>query len=113
MGHHAMTFQYKADFRAFEWEHPIKGVRHKSFDRDNIRLRLVEYSKEMPLHWCEQGHYGYVIEGRMEIEYANGSVIYDTGDGIFIPDGPEHKHRAKILSEKALVFFLEKIHKAP
>jgi quercetin dioxygenase-like cupin family protein len=109
MWHNMMEFQYKADFSALEWEHPIKGVRHKYFDRDNIRLRLVEYSKEMPPHWCEKGHYGYVIEGRMEIEYADGRVIYNPGDGIFIPDGPEHKHRARILSDKALVFFLEKI----
>ncbi|MDD5312744.1 MAG: cupin domain-containing protein [Dehalococcoidia bacterium] len=103
-----MTFQYKADFSKLEWEIPIEGVRHKYFDRDGLRLRLVEYSKDMPPHWCEKGHYGYVIEGRMEIEYENGSVTYNPGDGILIPDGPEHKHRGKVLTDKALIFFVEK-----
>jgi hypothetical protein len=44
----------------------------------------------------------------MEIEYANSTMIYNPDDGIFIPDGPEHKHRGRVLSEKALVFFVEK-----
>jgi quercetin dioxygenase-like cupin family protein len=104
-----MNVRYKADFSKMEWESPLKGVRHKYMDQDNLRLRLVEYSKEMPLHWCEKGHYGYVLEGQMEIEYAKTKITYGPGDGIFIPDGPEHKHRGKALSEKVLVFFLEKV----
>jgi quercetin dioxygenase-like cupin family protein len=63
----------------------------------------------MTPHWCERGHYGYVIEGQMEIEYNNGKTIYNPGDGICIPDGPAHKHRGRILSEKAVVFFVEKV----
>jgi len=103
-----MPSQYKVDFSNLQWESPMVGVRHKYLDQNGLRLRLVEYSKEMPLHWCEKGHYGYVIEGRMEIEYENGSVTYNAGDGIFIPDGPEHKHRGRALSDKMLVFFVEK-----
>ena len=72
-----------------------------------MRIRLVEYSKEMPPHWCEQGHYGYLIEGQMEIEYENAKIIYNPGDGIFIPDGSVHKHRGRVISEKVLVFFVE------
>jgi quercetin dioxygenase-like cupin family protein len=45
----------------------------------------------------------------MEIEYETAKIIYNPGDGIFIPDGPEHKHRARVLSGKAVVFFLEKV----
>jgi quercetin dioxygenase-like cupin family protein len=104
-----MTVQYKADFDKLEWESPIEGVRHKYIDQNNLRIRLVEYSKEMPPHWCEKGHYGYLIEGQMEIEYENSKIIYKPGDGIFIPDGPDHKHRGRQLSEKALVFFIEKV----
>lgn len=104
-----MTVQYKADFDKLEWESPIEGVRHKYIDQNNLRIRLVEYSKEMPPHWCEKGHYGYLIEGQMEIEYENSKIIYKAGDGIFIPDGPDHKHRGRVLSEKMLVFFIEKV----
>ncbi len=104
-----MAVQYKVDFDKLEWESPIEGVRHKYFDQNNLRLRLVEYSKEMPPHWCEKGHYGYLIEGRIEIEYEDSRIVYEFGDCIFIPDGPDHKHRARVLSEKALIFFLERI----
>jgi quercetin dioxygenase-like cupin family protein len=104
-----MTVQHKADFDKLEWESPIEGVRHKYIDQDNLRIRLVEYSNEMPPHWCEKGHYGYFIEGQMEIEYENSEIIYKPGDGIFIPDGPDHKHRARVISKKVLVFFIEKV----
>jgi len=101
--------QYKADFEKITWETPIEGVRRKCFDQNNLRLRMTEYSKAMPLHWCEKGHYGCVLEGELEIEYANETIIYKAGDGLFIPDGPEHKHRGRVLSDKVLVFLVENI----
>ncbi len=104
-----MIVQYKAEFDKLQWESPLEGVRHKYLEQNNLRIRLVEYSKEMPTHWCEKGHYGYLIEGRMEIEYENKKIIYKPGDGIFIPDGPDHKHRGRVLSDKVLVFFFEKV----
>ena len=104
-----MTAQYKTDFNEIDWESPIEGVRHKCVDRNDLRMRLVEYSKEMAPHWCEKGHYGYLIEGQMEIEYENAKMIYKPGDGIFIPDGTEHRHRGKALTETVLVFFIEKV----
>ena len=104
-----MRLQYKVDFSNLEWESPLEGVKHKYIDQDHLRLRLVEYSKTMPPHWCEKGHYGYLIEGQMEIEYEGAKIIYNQGDGIFIPDGSEHRHRGKVLSETALIFFIERI----
>ena len=103
-----MTVQYRVEFDKLEWESPFEGVRHKYIDQNNLRMRLVEYSKEMLPHWCEKGHYGYVIEGRIEIEYENTKIIYKPGDGIFIPDGPDHRHRGKSLTERVLIFFIEK-----
>lgn len=101
--------RYQVKFDELEWQTPVEGVRHKYIDQDNVRIRLVEYSKEMPLHWCERGHYGYLIEGRMEIEYEESTIIYKPGDGIFIPDGADHRHRGKALTEKVLIFFIEKV----
>ncbi|MBN2071619.1 MAG: cupin domain-containing protein [Candidatus Krumholzibacteriota bacterium] len=98
----------KIDFDSLEWESPMEGVRHKYIDQDGMRMRLVEYSREMPLHWCEKGHHGYLLEGKMEIEYTGEKVIYKTGDGIFIPEGPGHRHRGRAISSAVLVFFLEK-----
>jgi quercetin dioxygenase-like cupin family protein len=45
----------------------------------------------------------------MEIEYEGPKIIYNQGDGIFIPDGSEHRHRGKVLSETVLIFFIERI----
>ena len=45
----------------------------------------------------------------MAIEYPDAEIIYNEGDGILIPDGPEHQHKGRVLSEKALVFFIEKV----
>jgi quercetin dioxygenase-like cupin family protein len=104
-----MMVQYKVEFDKLEWKSPIEGLRHKYIDQNNLRMRLVEYSKEMLPHWCEKEHYGYLIEGQMEIEYENSKIIYKPGDGIFIPEGPDHKHRGRQLSEKVLVFFMEKV----
>ena len=104
-----MAVQYRVDFDKLEWATALEGVRHKYIDQNNLRVRLVEYSKEMPPHWCEKGHYGYLIEGQMEIEYEDSSIVYKPGDGVFIPDGSDHKHRARVISEKVLVFFIEKI----
>jgi quercetin dioxygenase-like cupin family protein len=101
--------QHKVEFDKLRWETPVEGVRHKYIDQDELRLRLVEYSQEMPLHWCEKGHYGYLIKGQMEIEYDNEKIIYNPGDGIFIPDGPDHRHRGKALTDKVLIFFMEKV----
>ena len=100
---------YRIHFDQIERETPISGVRHKYIDYAGQRIRLVEYSKELPPHWCEKGHCGYSISGKMEIEFADETIIYNRGDGICIPGGPSHKHRGKVLSEKALVFFIEKV----
>jgi len=104
-----MDIPYKIEFNQIEWETPIAGVRHKFIDYEGQRIRLVEYSDEMPPHWCEKGHCGYLISGEIEIEYSDQTIRYKSGDGIFIPDGASYKHKGRLLSEKALVFFIEKV----
>ena len=99
--------QYKIKFDDIEWESPVEGVRYKKYIHENKQVRLVEYSKEMPPHWCEKGHYGMILEGEMEIEYQNEKIIYGKGDGVFIPDGTEHKHRGRVLTEFVKVIFVE------
>jgi len=45
------------NFNDLNWEEPLEGVKCKIFNHGDKQLRLVVYSKEMPLHWCEKGHY--------------------------------------------------------
>ena len=101
--------QYNVNFDNLNWEELMEGVRHKVYKHDNKQLRLIEYTKEMPLHWCEKGHYGYILDGTFEIEYQDTKVIYQPGDGVFIPDGEKHKHRARVVSDLVKVLFVEDV----
>ena len=100
-------FQYRIDFDSRAWESPMKGLRFKAITHEGKQLRLVEYTKEMPPHWCEKGHIGYVLEGRFEITYKAGVEIYSPGDGVFIPPGAKHKHMGKALSDVVRIIFVE------
>jgi quercetin dioxygenase-like cupin family protein len=98
---------YKIDFENISWESPMSGVRHKRKIIGSTAIRLVEYSKDMPVHWCEKGHMGYVLEGILEIQFENEKQVFRAGDGIFIPDGKEHAHAGRVLSDMAKIFFVE------
>lgn len=101
--------KYKIDFDKISWEEPLEGIKSKTFKNGNKQLRLVEYAKAMPPHWCEKGHYGYILEGEFAIEYQSETIIYQTGDGVFIPAGAEHRHRGKVLSDLVRVMFVEDV----
>lgn len=98
----------KVAFGELDWEYPFQGVRHRYVDQDGRRFRLVEYSTDMPPHWCDKGHYGYMIDGEMEIEYEDETILYKAGDALIIPEGEADRHRARAVSDKVVVFFLEK-----
>ncbi len=101
--------QHHIDFGKISWESPIPGMRQKGFESGPKRVRLVEYTREMEPHWCSRGHYGYVLDGRLELEFDDAVKIYEAGDGVFIPDGEEHRHRGKVLSEIVRVIFVEDV----
>lgn len=101
--------QYKIIFNNIEWESPIKGVKCKTYHYANKQIRLIEYTKEMPLHWCEKGHYGLILEGEIEIEYPNEKIVYKKGDGVFIPDGAEHKHKGRVITKSVKLIFIEDV----
>jgi hypothetical protein len=71
---------HKVAFGAIPWESPMRGIRQKKVVIEQIVLRLVEYSREMPFHWCEKGHIGYVIQGgwKSGFRMRNGPVPRET-----------------------------------
>ena len=68
---------YKVDFDIIEWESPMEGIRHKIYSFQKKKLRLVEYNKKMPPHWCEKGHIGYVLQGEMEIKFSEHTFLFE------------------------------------
>ena len=88
----------------------MSGIRFGVIRDNRKQLKIVEYSREMEPHWCEKGHIGYVLEGRMEITFGGDGgdkVVFNPGDGLLIPNGTRHRHMAKILSEKVIVIMAE------
>jgi quercetin dioxygenase-like cupin family protein len=102
--------QYKIDFESTQWQTPARGARFKAYEQDGRKLRLVEFSKEfVEPDWCTKGHIGYILEGQMEIDFDGKVIPFGPGDGIFIPAGEEHKHKATVLTDKVKAVLVEDI----
>lgn len=95
-------------FQDLPWESPMPGVRCKIHKAGDQRVRLVEYAASMAPHWCQKGHMGCILEGTFEIAFDGETHVYRAGDGVFIPDGPEHRHCARTLTETVTALFVEK-----
>jgi ethanolamine utilization protein EutQ (cupin superfamily) len=98
---------HKVDFNALSWDVPMKGIRSRAVSHGGRQLRLVEYTPAMEPHWCEKGHIGYVLEGRFEISFDDETVIYESGDGVFIPSGRQHRHMGRALTDVVRCVFVE------
>jgi hypothetical protein len=99
------------DFKNLEWKIVYPGQRQKTFSRGNQRLRLVELTDEYAeKELCEKEHIGYVVEGRIIIEFNGKSILFKKGDGIFITGGKENRHKGIMAKgEKVLLLFFEKV----
>ena len=72
---------YKVDFQSIAWETPAPGVRVKIMREDGKQLRLVEFSREfVEPDWCRKGHFGYFLEGQLEIDFDGERVLFAQGD---------------------------------
>ncbi|MFX1394087.1 MAG: cupin domain-containing protein [Promethearchaeota archaeon] len=101
---------YRIDFEKIKWNEPATGVRFKSFIFDNTQVRLVEFTDEfVEPDWCTKGHIGYVLEGELEINFDGNIVKYRKDNGLFIPKGAEHKHKAKTITKTVKLILIEEI----
>jgi quercetin dioxygenase-like cupin family protein len=98
-------------FRELEWTSPMPGLRKKEIVIGNKKLRLVEFSDNfVEPDWCCKGHIGYIIEGRLTLDFDGRIVQYEKGDGVFIPESSAAKHKCHVnKGEKALVFLVENV----
>jgi ethanolamine utilization protein EutQ (cupin superfamily) len=95
------------DFKSLPWESPAPGIRFKAFVTAGKKLRLAEFTEELcEKDWCLKEHLGYVIEGRMTIDFDGEAVEFETGDGFYISRGERHKARIAP-GEKARLIMLE------
>lgn len=102
-----MTPGYRIPFTEMPGDFPAPFVTAKAAIAGSHKLRLVEFQHgfEEP-DWCRQGHTGYVIEGRLQVTFPGGTVVLEAGDGLHIPVGDAHRHKAAPLTARArLVLF--------
>jgi quercetin dioxygenase-like cupin family protein len=100
--------QYRIDFNAMQWEAAAAGIRIKAHEQGGKRLRLVELGKEfVEPDWCTKGHIGYVLEGRLEIDFNGNVISFGPGDGLFVPPSKEHKHKGRALSDVVRLIIVE------
>jgi hypothetical protein len=71
-------------------------ARWRTREFGGIRVRVVEYSPGyLADHWCEKGHILYVLDGILDTELSDGSVVRLTpGTSYQVADGAS-SHRSR------------------
>ena len=101
---------YRIAFDEMPWETSTRGARYKVCKLGSRQLRLLEFGRDLNHpDWCVTGHIGYVLDGEMEVEFENQTMIFRKGDGLYFPAGEQDKHRPKAISEKVRMIFVEDI----
>lgn len=63
------------DFNKMAWEHPAPGIRQKVSVKDGRKVRLVEFADSfVETGWCTKGHIGYVLDGRIMIDFDGRQI---------------------------------------
>jgi quercetin dioxygenase-like cupin family protein len=99
---------FKVDFDTLEWQAPLPGARFKVHRANGKQIRLVEFTPEfVEPDWCEKGHVGMVLEGTIEVGFRGETVVYQAGDGVFIPAGASGGHKARSLTPVVRLVLVE------
>ena len=95
-------------FESMEWEQLRPDVRQKLHRKGGRQVRLVEFSTTTgPDGWCDVGHIGYVLAGGLSISFDGEITDFRAGDGLFIPPGAGHRHRAVSITPGTRLLMIE------
>ena len=102
------TKSLRIDFEQIPWQPALPGSRFKLAVRGKQQLRLLEFTREfVEPDWCTRAHSGILLEGELEIDFHGHTERYVQGSGLFIPGGTASGHKARAVSERALLFLVE------
>jgi len=60
-------------FSEMGWIDDAPGIRARETEVEGARWAIVRYGEGARREeWCEEGHRGYVVEGEIEYEFADG-----------------------------------------
>ncbi|MGD2108787.1 MAG: cupin domain-containing protein [Phycisphaerae bacterium] len=99
---------YLVRFGQLDETSPAEHVRQRAYTLGGQQIRVVEFTRGMQHpEWCVRGHFGYMLEGSLEIEFDHGTIELNPGDGMIIPAGETHRHRPVLKSDRALMLLCE------
>jgi ethanolamine utilization protein EutQ (cupin superfamily) len=102
--------QCKIDFTSMPWEKPADGIRFKGYEQEGKQIRLVEFTDMfVEPDWCTKGHIVYILEGTLEVNFDGYIVVFNAGDGLFIPAGEKDKHKGRALTKVVKMIFVEDV----
>lgn len=80
----------------------------KQLDVASIRMRTVSYPPGFIMdHWCDVGHFGYVLSGEVTIEFHNkSSCLLTAGEGFIVSTDGDTSHRV-VTAKGATVLLLD------
>ena len=82
------------DFDAIDWADDQADIHSRALSALGQRWAIVEYEAGAAREeWCTDGHRGYVLAGRIEYEFDDGSapLIVGQGQGFFLAAGTGHR----------------------
>lgn len=101
---------FRVPFEQMQWEQLRPDVRQKLYCEGRRQIRLIEFdTSNGPEHWCNLGHIGYVLKGSLRIDFNGRVVSFGAGDGLFIPAGEEHQHRAVAIQSGTQLLMVEEL----
>lgn len=103
-----MTTDHRVDFDALPWDVLAPGARHKVYRVGETVLRLVEFTHGfVEPDWCLRGHVGYVLAGDLDVDFDGALEHFTAGDGVFIPAGDAHRHKATVVGDVVRLVLIE------
>lgn len=90
------------------WSDADEHVREKRIEQGGRRVRLLELSDgyDHP-GWCENPHVGFVLEGRLELEFDDERWSVAAGNGFEVGAGAESRHRPIAVETPVLLLLIE------
>jgi quercetin dioxygenase-like cupin family protein len=83
-------------FEDVDWAADQEDIRSRAAQALGQRWAIVEYEPGAAREeWCVDGHRGYVLAGRIEYEFDDGSapLAVRQGEGFFLAAGTGHRGR--------------------
>lgn len=98
----------RVNLNELPWLEPAPGVRCKSVAQDGRLVRLLELSPSFAeSEWCQRGHIGYMLAGRLEVAFLDRVEVLFPGDFLLIKTGGEDRHMARVLEGPVRLFIVD------